>query len=76
MNIIKIVNDGLKLNGYSGLYQAGVCGCKVDDLSPGNCLDETCEPGHCHAHSTKNLWVIHQQKEPISDDVIEEINDY
>jgi len=76
MNIIQLISDSLKEQGYGGLYQAGVCACKVGDLSPATCMTDSCELGYLHTHSTKGLWVIHKQKEPIGDDVIEEISDY
>lgn len=76
MSLIPVVRLGLVASGHDGLYQAGICGCKANDLSPGNCMNEDCEPGYLHKHSTKDLWIIHQQKEPVGDAVIEEISDY
>ena len=76
MNIIQLISDALKEQGYGGLYQAGVCACKTGDLSPATCMTDSCELGYLHTHSTKNMWVIHKHKEPIGDARIEEISEY
>jgi hypothetical protein len=73
MNVIKLVQVALKDQGFDGLFEAGICGCKIDDLSPGNCLTESCESGYLHTHSVTGEWAIHKHKEPIGDDRITEI---
>ena len=75
MNVIKLVQVGLKEQGYNGLFVAGVCGCKINDLSPNDCLNEHCEAGHVHMHSVTGEFVIHKHKEPIGDERIQEIID-
>ena len=45
MDLIQIVADGLKKNGYDGLFVEDGCACKVDDLAPCGCLAEVCCPG-------------------------------
>ncbi len=46
MNVLHIIRDMLKIDGYDGLVNAGCCACLVDDLAP--CEGEIghCEPGH------------------------------
>ena len=46
MNVLKIVKEYLIKNGYDGLYNDNGCGCEFDDLAPGSCLGDCCEPGH------------------------------
>lgn len=48
-SLLDIVAAGLAAHGYSGLVTPGVCGCRIDELSPGGCLDDgwcldTCIP--------------------------------
>lgn len=46
-NVLEITKQYLVSNGYEGLYNVhGECGCEVSDLSPGDCFEERCEPGH------------------------------
>jgi len=74
MHIINIVKSGLEQKGYDGLFVGGICACKKDDLSPGNCLSENCEAGYIHQHKTEpELWAISGDNSQISDDEIEEI---
>jgi hypothetical protein len=75
MNIIEVIKQGFEQTGYNGLVCPGICGCKKDDLSPGNCLTGTCEPGYKHEHSISKCWVISTKREPISDDDIQQIID-
>jgi hypothetical protein len=47
MNIIQIVTQYLKDNGYDGLYKPDKCGCKLDDLMECENPDESlCEAGY------------------------------
>ena len=73
MNITEIIKFGLEKTGYDGLVCPGICGCEKEDISPGNCLTDTCEPGYKHIHSKNKEWIISTQKEPISDNAIEQI---
>jgi hypothetical protein len=73
MNVINLVKIGLEDKGFGGLFEAGICGCKIDDLSPGDCLTEKCEAGFVHTHSVTGEWGIHSKKEPIGDERIDEI---
>jgi len=75
MTIIEIIKQGLEQSGYNGLVYEDVCGCEKDDLSPGNCLSDSCEPGYKHTHSGSGEWIISQQKKPMSDEVIQQIRD-
>ena len=73
MSVIKILQIAMKERDYDGLFVGGICGCKLDDLSPANCLSEECETGYLHTHSKTGEWVIHSHKEPIGDERISEI---
>ena len=75
MNITKIIKLGLEQTGHDGLVCPGICGCEKEDISPGNCLTDTCEPGYKHTHSVSKDWIISTDKRPISDDVIQRIID-
>ena len=45
--ILDIVAEHLSVNGFDGLYNhMGECGCLKDDLSPGTCFEENCQPGY------------------------------
>ena len=58
MNLIEIIEEGLKENGYSGLYNDNNCGCTLVDLSPGGCLCDDCRPGHVSVHSLTKEWIV------------------
>ncbi|PPD48396.1 MAG: hypothetical protein CTY14_02215 [Methylotenera sp.] len=73
MNVIRIVKAGLIATGYEGLVVGGVCGCRIGELSPANCLTEQCEAAYCHLHSKSGEWVMHPSKEKLSDERIDEI---
>ena len=45
MDLIQIVEYGLRKNGYDGLFVDDRCACKVGDLAPCGCLAEGCCPG-------------------------------
>ena len=42
---LKVLRDGLKANGYDGLYVEDSCACKLDDLAPCGEMNGDCEPG-------------------------------
>ena len=74
ITIVDLLRDSLQQNGYDGLYNPGLCGCENDDLAP--CDDHLCSdclPGYMHTHTKLHEWVISGQKEPMSDDQIQEI---
>ena len=74
ITIVDLLRDSLQQNGYDGLYNPGLCGCENDDLVP--CDDHLCSdclPGYMHTHTKLHEWVISGQKEPMSDDQIQEI---
>jgi hypothetical protein len=73
VNIIKIIKLGLEQSGYNGLVYPGICGCENNDLSPGACLSDSCEPGYKHTHSISKAWIISTDSKPISDAVIQRI---
>lgn len=45
MDLIQIVEYGLRANGCGGLFVEDKCACKVDDLAPFGCLGDGCCPG-------------------------------
>jgi hypothetical protein len=46
-NLLEITTAWLKENGYDGLFnQAGMCGCKLDDLFPCSETDLNCQAGY------------------------------
>lgn len=45
MNLMQLVRDGLKRNGYDGLFVEDGCACRLDDLAPCACMTEACQPG-------------------------------
>lgn len=49
MNVLQIVNEYLKTNGYDGLLNTdGECACEVDSLAPCDGSCDACEPGYKH----------------------------
>ena len=64
-NVLDMVKDYLKRNGYDGLYNArGDCACKLEDLAPCSELTEHCTAGYlqpcgcpCHGEG-KHAWHI------------------
>lgn len=55
MEYRSVIKSYLIDNGYGGLYDAGECGCTLDDLMPSgsDCLEVDCEPGYT-GHCTPN----------------------
>lgn len=70
MNILDVLAVGLKASGYDGLVING-CACLVDDLSPGGCLGDNCQPGYKHTHSVTGDWCVSTRRAPLTDDEIE-----
>lgn len=72
MDIINIVEVGLRANGFDGLVTPGICGCLIGDLSPGDCLNSSCEGGFKHTHSQKpDEWVVSTKRDAWTDEEIE-----
>ena len=47
MNVVEIVEEWLKENGYDDLYRrCGICYCEVDELMPCGQIDGDCTAGH------------------------------
>lgn len=72
MEVIEIVAEHLKLNGFTGLFNENDCACGIDDLAP--CyygIQAGCRAGHKHRHSKLPDFVVSASKEPMSDDDIE-----
>jgi len=46
MEILEIVREYLKENGYDGLYQPGECACLIEDLMPCGQPTSDCEAGY------------------------------
>ena len=46
MNVVEIVEDYLKKNGFDGLYNDGNCACEIGELAPCDNMDSNCEPGY------------------------------
>jgi len=71
-SLLDIVAAGLAAHGYSGLVCPGVCGCRIDDLSPGDCIDFACAPGYQHTHSQRpEDWIISTSQDPVQDEEID-----
>jgi hypothetical protein len=45
MTCLGIVVEWLKEHGYDGLCNYG-CGCGIDDISPAECLNDSCVPAY------------------------------
>jgi len=73
--VLEMLADSLSAAGFGGLYVDGVCGCKVEELSPTICLNPECEPGYLQVRSDGAAWVICSQKEPLSDQEIDGVAD-
>lgn len=74
MQVIAIIEAGLKANGFDGLVVPGTCGCVIGDLSPGNCLSDDCEAAHKHTHSQRpEDWITSTNPEPMTDAEIERV---
>lgn len=72
MNVLQVLAVGLKAEGFDGLVTPGRCGCLADDLAPGGCLCDACEPGYKHTHSVTGEWIVSPHRDPVADDEIAE----
>ena len=69
--LIQIIADGLEKQGFGGLVVPGICGCKRDDLAPGGCLTDGCDPGYVHMHSVTGDWIISTNLEHPGDEAVQ-----
>ena len=74
MNLLYIIESGLKAKGFDGLANES-CGCLCRDLAPGNCLQVDCLPAYKHVHSVTGVWILHESKTGITDEHIEALTD-
>lgn len=72
MQLIDIVADGLRKEGYNGLCVPGVCYCSVDNIAPSGCMSCACDPGYKHAHTVIGEWIITKSKEQPSDEIFDQ----
>lgn len=70
--LLELIKEGLKINGFDGLYADGCCACDLNDFAP--CMEGPtvygelrCNPGYRHTHSKTGNFVIAKQKEPLTD---------
>lgn len=73
MEVIHFVKAGLIKAGYDGLFESGICACDNSNLSPNNCMTDSCSAGYKHSHSKTGEWIIHKNKNKISDEEINRI---
>ena len=72
MRLIEIVEEGLTAGGFDGFVVPGVCGCIKGDLSPGDCISESCEAAYQHKHSKRpDDWITSVRKDGLTDEDIE-----
>ncbi len=70
LTVIKIIEEYLKKNNYSGLYdEYGECGCQMSDLAPCGDMQPDCKPGHkafctseCEHDEGMGNWHIQKEK--------------
>lgn len=73
MKVIEIVEAGLAAKGFNALVVPGVCGCYSGELSPGDCLSDSCEAAYKHTHSQRPQdWIAHTWKEGVTDKMIDD----
>lgn len=73
MNVLKVIERGLRTApAHDGLVMPEVCGCLIGDLSPGNCLSDSCQAGYKHTHSKTGEWIVSTKREGVTDDEIAE----
>jgi hypothetical protein len=75
MNVLKIIESGLKANGFDGLVNPGTCGCIIGDISPGGCLHDHCHAAYKHTHSQTGEWITSVRKDGVIDDEIQQCID-
>jgi hypothetical protein len=73
--VLEMLEVSLSAAGFGGLYVDGVCGCKLEELSPTVCLNTECTPGYLHVRSDGKAWVICSEKKPLSDQEIDGVAD-
>ena len=73
--VLEMLEVSLSAAGFGGLYVDGICGCKLEELSPTICLNTECTPGYLHVRSDGKAWVICSEKKPLSDQEIDGVAD-
>ena len=64
-DVREIVEIFLEQDGYDGLYQPGVCACRIDDLAPCDEMEMNCTPGYLLPGDEDFNWRIgSNKKEP------------
>lgn len=57
-SVKEVLTDWLKVNGYDGLFNEGICGCCVDDLMPCHEPSPDCQAGYmvscCECHDQEH----------------------
>lgn len=49
ISLLKILTEAMEKHGADGLFhEDGPCGCGIDDLSPGGCINEECVLAKSH----------------------------
>lgn len=69
--VLEMLEVSLSAAGFGGLYVDGICGCKLEELSPTICLNTECTPGYLHVRSDGKAWVICSEQKPLSDQEID-----
>lgn len=70
-----LIESALTAGGFDGLVVPGECGCVIGDLSPGDCMSDSCMAGYKHTHSVTGDWMVSKSKEPVDDDEIQRVVD-
>ena len=73
--VLEMLEVSLSAAGSGGHYVDGICGCKLEELSPTICLNTECTPGYLHVRSDGKAWVICSEKKPLSDQEIDGVAD-
>lgn len=50
--LLDVLAGALKARRFDGLFRPGVCACGLDELSPVQCMSESCRPGVLLADAT------------------------
>ena len=62
MNVLEIIAEYLKANGYDGLMNENDCACELDDLIPCGEDFSTCEPGYKIPYIEEHTFKITTKK--------------
>jgi hypothetical protein len=76
LNVLDIVEKHLIDNQFDGLFNVDVeCACLIKELSPGDCIFSSCQPGYKKTHSVTGQWIVHGRKGEVTDKEIQDIID-